>query len=68
MGGGSATTAPAGWPATQYRPVLVHQTGEKGVRLVVGAFTVIGAAVEGEVEAEGQASHGASLGGAAEKT
>ena len=43
----------------QHCPALVHETGEEGVRLVVGdAFLVVGAAVQCEVDAEGQDSHG----------
>src|SRR5262245_45260791 len=43
----------------QHRPALVHETGEEGVRLVVGdPLLVVDATVQGEVEAEGEESHG----------
>ena len=43
----------------QHRPCLVHEAGEEHVCLVVGdALPVIDATVEGDVDAEGQKSHG----------
>ena len=45
--------------APQHRPALVHETGEEGVCLVVGdSFLVVDAAVQGDVDTEGQESHG----------
>src|SRR3546814_18569423 len=45
--------------APQHRPALVHEAGEESVRLVVGdSFLVVDAAVQGDVDAEGQESHG----------
>src|SRR6185369_5986654 len=42
----------------QHRPALVQEADEKGVRLVVGdSFLVVDAAVQGDVDAEGQESH-----------
>ena len=44
--------------APQHGPALVHETGEEGVCLVVGdAFLMVYAAVQGDVDAEGQESH-----------
>src|SRR5207247_6017967 len=41
---------------------LVHEAGEEGVFLVVGdSLLVVDAAVQGDVDAEGQESHAASL-------
>src|SRR6185295_14217667 len=49
--------------APQHRPALVYQAGEEGVCLVVGdSFLVVDAAVQRDVDAEGQKSHAASLG------
>ena len=46
----------------QHRPALVHEAGEEGVCLVVGdPLLVVDAAVQGDVDAEGQESHAASL-------
>src|SRR5882724_9212959 len=43
----------------QHRPALVHEAGEEGVCLVVGdSLLVVDAAVQGDVDAEGQKSHG----------
>src|SRR5690606_37840973 len=54
----SSPSSRTGDAAPQHRPVLVHETGEKGVRLVVGnSLLVVDAAVQGDVEAEGQVSH-----------
>src|SRR5687767_1037604 len=48
--------------APQHRPALVHEAGEEGVYLVVGdSLLVVDAAVQGDVDAEGQESHAASL-------
>jgi hypothetical protein len=48
-----------GHTAPQHRPVLVHEAGEEGVCLVVGdSFLVVDAAVQGDVDAESQESHG----------
>src|SRR6185503_14228450 len=48
-----------GHAAPQYRPALVHEAGEEGVCLVVGdSLLVVDAAVQGDVDAEGQESHG----------
>src|SRR4029453_7260558 len=48
--------------APQHRPALVHEAGEEGVCLVVGdSLLVVDAAVESDVDAEGQESHAASL-------
>lgn len=45
--------------APQHCPALVHQASKEGVRFVVGdSFPVIDATVEGDVNAEGQKSHG----------
>ena len=45
--------------APQHRPGLVHEAGEEGVCLVVGdSLPVVDATVEGDVDAEGQDSHG----------
>src|SRR5918999_2583739 len=45
--------------APQHRPALVHETGEEGVCLVVGdSLLVVDAAIQGDVDAEGQESHG----------
>ena len=45
--------------APQHRPALVHETGEESMCLVVGdAFLVVDAAVQREVDAEGQEAHG----------
>src|SRR5580765_1387227 len=45
--------------APQHRPALVHEAGEEGVCLVVGdSLLVVDAAVQGDVDAEGQESHG----------
>src|SRR6267378_1030734 len=47
--------------APQHRPALVHEAGEERVCLVVGdSLLVVDAAVQGEVDAEGQESHAAS--------
>ena len=47
-----------GHAAPQHRPALVHEAGEEGVGLVVGdSLLVIDAAVQGDVDAEGQDSH-----------
>src|SRR4029077_9424874 len=44
--------------APQHRPALVHEAGEEGVCLVVGdSFLVVDAAVQGDVDTEGQESH-----------
>src|SRR5688572_23599788 len=43
--------------APQHRPALVHEAGEEGVCLVVGdSFPVVDAAVQGDVDTEGQES------------
>jgi hypothetical protein len=43
----------------QHRAAFVHETGEESVRLVVGdPLLVVDATVQGEVEAEGEESHG----------
>jgi hypothetical protein len=43
-------------------PAVVHETGEEGVRLVVGdPLLVVDATVQGEVEAEDEESHGRRL-------
>src|SRR4029453_7833326 len=43
-------------------PALVHEAGEEGVCLVVGdSLLVVDATVQGDVDAEGQESHAASL-------
>src|SRR5690606_7433341 len=48
--------------APQHRPALVHEAGEEGVRLVVrDSLLVVDAAVQGDVDAEGQESHAAGL-------
>src|SRR5512141_428677 len=48
--------------APQHRPALVHEAGEEGVCLVVGdSLLVVDAAVQCDVDAEGQQSHAASL-------
>src|SRR5688572_21925494 len=48
--------------APQHRTALVHEAGEEGVCLVVGdSLLVVDAAVQGDVDAEGQESHVASL-------
>src|SRR5207249_8922148 len=48
--------------APQHRPALVHEAGEEGVCLVVGdSFLMVNAAVQGDVDSEGQESHAASL-------
>src|SRR5262249_44966594 len=48
--------------APQHRPALVHEAGEEGVCLVVGgSLLVVDAAVQGDVDAEGQESHAGSL-------
>src|SRR3954467_13057833 len=45
--------------APQHRPALVHEAGEESVCLVVGdTLPVVDATVEGDVDAEGQDSHG----------
>src|SRR6478735_7953396 len=45
--------------APQHRPALVHEAGEEGVCLLVGdSFLVVDAAVQGDVDTEGQESHG----------
>src|SRR5262249_45505120 len=45
--------------APQYRPSLVDEAGEESVCLVVGvSLLVVDATVEGDVDAEGQESHG----------
>src|SRR6188474_3209684 len=48
--------------APQHRPALVHEAGEEGACLVVGdSLLVVDAAVQGDVNAEGQESHAGSL-------
>src|SRR5215204_4867336 len=48
--------------APQHRPALVHKTGEEGVCLGVGdSLLVVDAAVQGDVDAEGQEPHAVSL-------
>src|SRR5204863_6454611 len=43
----------------QHRPALVHEAGEEGVCLVVSdSFLVVDATVQGDVDTEGQESHG----------
>src|SRR4029079_5508514 len=45
--------------APQHRTALVHEAGEEGVCLVVGdSFPMVDAAVQGDVDTEGQESHG----------
>src|SRR5690606_28364527 len=45
--------------APQHRPGLVHEAGEEGVYLVIGdSFPVVDAAVQGDVDTEGQEPHG----------
>src|SRR6185312_3019210 len=45
--------------APKHRPALVHEAGEEDVCLVVGdSFLVVDAAVQGDVDTEGQESHG----------
>ena len=45
--------------ASQHRPGLIHEAGEERVCLVVGdTLPVVDATVEGDVDAEGQKSHG----------
>src|SRR5262245_25425042 len=45
--------------APEHRPSLVHEAGEESVCLVVGdSLLVVDATVEGNVDAEGQESHG----------
>ena len=47
----------------QHRPAFVHEAGEEGVRLIVGdSLPVVDAAVQGDVEAEGEKSHASSFG------
>ena len=53
----SAALRHRGGVTPQHRPSLVHEAGEKGVRLVVGdSLLVVDAAVQGNIEAEGQKS------------
>src|SRR5688572_19286731 len=48
-----------GHAAPQHGPALVHEASEEGVGLVVGdSFLVVDAAVQGDVDTEGQESHG----------
>src|SRR5262249_31205690 len=69
--GGGRPRAPGGavWPvalhhlvgdaAPEHRPALVHEAGEESVCLVVGdSFLMVDAAVQGDVDTEGQESHG----------
>src|ERR671925_1593093 len=52
--------------APQHRAALVHEAREVRVCLVVGdSLPVVDAAVQGDVDAEGQESHAASLGSSA---
>src|SRR5262245_63349904 len=45
--------------APEHRPALVHEAGEESVCLVVGdSFLMVDAAVQGDVDTEGQESHG----------
>ena len=45
--------------APQHRSTLVHEASEEGMCLVVGdSFLMVDAAVQGDVDAEGQDSHG----------
>src|SRR5690606_36443600 len=45
--------------APQHRPPFVHEADEESVCLVVGdSLPVVDATVEGDVDAEGQESHG----------